>query len=92
MDDAEDLRDWEHEVNDLGNEKQEHCLWEMPKDPYHREGHACEVAEGVSNKHFWREFVMVQESKCDHDEGNDDRERKDMLGHLERWDGKVYFL
>ncbi len=56
----------------------------MAEDPYHREGHACEVAEGVSHKDFRGEFIVLQKAQGHKDEGDDDGQREDVLGYLLR--------
>lgn len=50
VDDAKDLREGDHEVEDLRQEEQQHCLCEMTKNANHSESHACEVAESVTDE------------------------------------------
>ena len=47
----EELRDREHEIEHLRNEKQEDCFAEPAQDSHHGEGHPGEIAESVANKH-----------------------------------------
>ena len=50
MNNTEDLRERKHKVEDLRKEKEKHCLCEMTKNAHHRESHACEVTESVTDK------------------------------------------
>ena len=40
------------EVENLGNEEEEHCLAEVREDSDHRECHSGKVAESVTYKHL----------------------------------------
>lgn len=92
VDDTEDLRHREDEVKDLRQEEEEHGLCEVAEDANHCERHPCEIAEGISDKDFRGEFVVLDESKCHHNEGDDDCEGEDVLRD-DLWRGAyVYFL
>ena len=56
----------------------------MAEDHYHCEGHACEVAEGVSHKDLRGEFVVLQKAQGHEDVGDDDGQREYVLGYLLR--------
>lgn len=47
---TQQLRQTEHKVDKLWNEKQHHGLAEVGKDTHHRKSHAGTVAESVSHK------------------------------------------
>jgi hypothetical protein len=79
VDDPKDLGHGEHEVENLWQEKEQHCLCKVAKDANHGESHACEVAEGVAHEYLGWEFVVLNESECHHDEGDNDGEREDVL-------------
>ncbi len=92
VDDAEDLRHREHEVEDLREEEEKHGLREVTEDAYHGKGHSREVAECIAHKHLRGEFVVLDESKRHHDEGYDDRQREYVLRDNHLRDGQVDFL
>jgi hypothetical protein len=71
---TEYLRNRQHKVEDLWEEAQEHGLCEVAQNPDHGKSHACEIAEGISHKHFRREFVMLQQAKGHKNERNNDGE------------------
>ena len=48
---SEELRGRVEEVEDLGDEEQQHCLAEVAEDGNHCKHHASKVAVGVPNKY-----------------------------------------
>jgi hypothetical protein len=52
VDNMEELRDRQHEVDDLWNEEKQHSLAELSQNAHHCEGHTCEVAICVAHENF----------------------------------------
>jgi len=50
-DDVEELWQGVDEVDNLGEEEEQHGLAEVPQNAHHRKGHPRKVAEGVPHKH-----------------------------------------
>ena len=48
--DMKQLRDRVNEVDDLGNEEEQHCLTEVAQDSHHGKSHAWEIAERIAHK------------------------------------------
>ena len=62
---AEELWDRQHKVEDLWNEKENHCLSTVTKDASNSECHACKVAVSVSDEDFrWERIVLHQGQRC----------------------------
>ena len=51
----------------------------MTKDSYDGEGHACTVAESVTNENLWWEFIVFQQCKCAEQEWNHNSQREHMV-------------
>ena len=79
MHDTEDLWHRKNEVEDLWQEEEDHGFREVSQDTDHGKCHACKVAEGISYKDLWREFIVLQEAQSHKDEGNDDGQGENML-------------
>ena len=50
----EQLRQGVEEVDNLGDEEEQHGFAEVSQDADHRKGHPCKVAEGVAHEHRGR--------------------------------------
>ena len=91
-DDAEELREREEEVEELGKEEEKQRLGEVTKDAHlsvttlshtHRsEGDAGGVGEGVADEAARRVAVEVEERERGGDEGHDDHRREDVVAHI----------
>ena len=57
---TEYLGHWQHEVEDLRQEEEQHGLCEVAQDSHHGKGHTRKIAESVSHEDFWREFVVLE--------------------------------
>ena len=81
MNDTEDLRQWDQEIEYLREEEKEHSFCEVTENTHHGKGHTRKVAKCVSNKNFWGELVMFEQTQGHKDKRNDDCHREDMMRH-----------
>jgi hypothetical protein len=72
VNDTEDLRERDQEVEDLRQEEEEHGLCEVTQDAHHREGHTREVAKGVAYEDLRGEFVVLEQTQGHKDKRNND--------------------
>ena len=77
--DPEELRERQHEVNNLRDEEEEHSLGEVSQDANDSKGHPREVAEGVTNEDLGWEAVVLQKSQCCRQEGDHQGKREKMV-------------
>lgn len=76
----------------MRQEKQQHCLGEMPENANHSEGHTSKITESVAHEDLRGELIVLDQPQCNHDEGNDDGQREDMLTHNLRGGAQMDFL
>ena len=79
VNDPEYLRQWDQEVEDLGQEEKQHGLCEVAQDAHHCEGHTRKVAEGVAHKHLRGELVVLEQTQGHKDKRNDDGHGEDVV-------------
>jgi hypothetical protein len=92
VNDTEDLRERDQEVEDLRQEEEEHGLCEVTQDTHHREGHTRKVAKGVSYEDLRGEFVVLEQTQSHKDKRNNDCHREDVVRHYFRGGSKIDFL
>jgi hypothetical protein len=67
--DANELRDREEEVDELGNEEEHESLGEVALDCGHGQGHSSEVREGISDEDLRRIRIEVGQRQHTAQEG-----------------------
>jgi hypothetical protein len=68
VNDSNKLRQAEHEIDDLGKEKQDHSLREVTQNSNHSKCHTGKVAKSVSHEDSGRETVSSEQSQGGHEE------------------------
>jgi hypothetical protein len=78
--DFEELGEREEEIGDLRKKEEAEGLGEVAMDADHGEGHAGKIAKGVTHEGPCGIEVVVEESEDDPNEGEDEREGKNLGG------------
>ena len=76
---SKDLGHRQHEVEDLGEEEEDHGLRKVPQNAHHGKSHPCEVTEGVTDEDFRGELVMLEETQGYENERDDDGQGEYVL-------------
>ena len=64
----------------------------MAKDAHNCEGLTCEIAERVTHKDLWWEWVLFQQRKRRHQEWNHKGQREEMIKVCFFWNTEFEFL